>query len=200
MGTLIALNKTHFYSAFTITVLLLGLLLSSLHARAEDSAKLLVKTDLGDITIELYPEKAPATVKNFLGYVDRYYYDGLIFHRVVKDFVIQTGGFTFDLYEKEPGEAVINESGNGLKNLRGTLAMARFSDPDSARAQFFINLRNNPHLNAKAGKPGYTVFGQVLEGIEVADAIGNAKIHRIEHLTHLPVEPVRILSIRRLNQ
>jgi len=190
-------NTLSLYKALCHT-LALCLLLTSLSVRADNNPRIKVKTDLGDMTIELFAEKAPETVTNFLGYVDRYYYDGLIFHRVVKNFVIQTGGFTFDLFEKEPGEPVVNESSNGLKNLRGTLAMARYSDPDSARAQFFINLRDSAHLDATKDKPGYTVFGQVVEGMEVADAIGKSKIHRIDNLKHLPVEPVRILSIRKL--
>src|SRR5690606_20370188 len=121
-----------------------------------------VKTDKGDFTIELYPDKAPETVANFLGYANRYFYDGLIFHRVVKDFVIQTGGYTFDLSTKETDDPVINESDNGLKNRRGTLAMARHADPNSATSQFYINVRDNSSLDASAGKPGYTVFGKVV--------------------------------------
>lgn len=180
--------------------LLLTVLITSFSAWGAENPLLELKTDMGTMTIELYPEKAPATVKNFLGYVDRYYYDGLIFHRVVRGFVIQAGAFAYDLFEKEPGEPVANESANGLLNLRGSLAMARYSDPDSARAQFFINLRDNPHLDATTDKPGYTVFGRVIEGVEVADKIGNTKVQRFGELSHLPVNPVRILSIRRLEQ
>ena len=96
-------------------------------------------TDLGDIVIQLFPSKAPVTVKNFLDYVDARFYDGVIFHRVVPGFVVQTGGLTFDFVRKQTREQIVNESGNGLKNLSGTLAMARYSDPDSASSQFFIN-------------------------------------------------------------
>jgi len=165
-----------------------------------DSVKVLMKTDRGPVTFELYPDKAPATVENFLSYVHRYYYDGLIFHRVVKGFVIQTGGYTFDLMKKEPAAPVKNESSNGLKNRRGTIAMARLRDPDSANSQFYINLGNNDNLDATGGKPGYTVFGKVTEGLEVVDAIGNLRTTSNGVLTQLPVEPVQILSIREIKE
>ncbi|MAT52561.1 MAG: peptidylprolyl isomerase A [Porticoccaceae bacterium] len=159
-----------------------------------------VKTDLGEIRIELYADKAPETVRNFRNYVDRHFYDGVIFHRVVKGFMIQAGGYTFDLFEKSPGEPVVNESGNGLRNRRGTLAMARLSEPDSARAQFFINLANNRHLDPKGGEPGYTVFGRVVDGMNVVDAIAREPVRREAEFTHLPKVPVRILSITPLEQ
>lgn len=159
----------------------------------------LIKTDRGNITLELLPEEAPATVANFLSYVNRYYYDGLIFHRVVKGFVIQSGGYTFDLFQKETSEPVINESGNGLKNLRGTVAMARYSDPDSATSQFYINLSNNTNLDPANGKPGYTVFGRVIDGMEVVDEIGATPVTKRDKFSHVPQEAVQILSIRKLN-
>ena len=165
-------------------------------AALADPVSVRVKTDRGIFTLELDKDKAPATVANFLSYVHRYYYDGLIFHRVVQGFVIQSGGYTYDLFKKEPGEPVINESANGLRNLRGTIAMARNDDPDSATSQFYINLNDNPSLDFAAGKPGYTVFGKVIEGMEVVEAIGNAPVSAQGKLTHLPVEPVQILSIR----
>ena len=165
---------------------------------AEGSADLVVETDLGAFKVVLFEEKAPVTVANFLGYVRRYYYDGLIFHRVVDGFVIQSGGYTFDLHAKEPGEPIANESDNGLRNRRGTLAMARHDDPDSARAQFFINLADNSNLDPDGSKAGYTVFGEVVEGMDVVDAIGKVEVGKSGRHQHLPLEPVRILSIREI--
>jgi len=148
-----------------IRLLFLVATLSSpvVHAEAnnnsEHSVQVVIKTDFGDFTAELYPDKAPATVENFLRYVRSYYYDGLVFHRVIRNFVIQTGGYTFDLFKKSPaGDAIVNESGNGLKNRRGTLAMARHADPDSARAQFFVNLSDNNNLDPKGDHPIYPFF------------------------------------------
>ncbi|MFA5496047.1 MAG: peptidylprolyl isomerase [Porticoccaceae bacterium] len=177
--------------------LTLGLLLSGV-AAAEDSAPVRVSldTDRGEILLELYPDKAPHTVANFLDYVDRYYYDGLIFHRVVKGFVIQSGGHNFDLSAKEPGEPVVNESANGLANRRGTVAMARHADPDSARSQFYINLADNANLDPKGDKPGYTVFGKVIDGMKVVDDIGRSKTRRVDKFDNLPLEPVQILRAR----
>ncbi len=157
-------------------------------------------TDMGDIVLELYPSKAPETVDNFLDYVADYYYDGLIFHRVVDGFVIQTGGYRFDLTPaREPGEPVVNESGNGLKNRTGTVAMARHPDPDSARAQFYINLADNTNLDPAGGKPGYTVFGRVVDGMSVVEAIGRLPVRRTDRFEHLPTETVRILSARKVS-
>jgi len=184
---------------FLIKALLIVLSACSMAASSsENPVQLLVKTDAGNFTMQLYPDKAPATVENFLAYVRNYYYDGLIFHRVVKNFVIQSGGYTFDLSAKEPRDPVVNESSNGLKNTRGSVAMARHADPDSARAQFYINLKDNPTLDANKDKPGYTVFGSIVSGIEVVDAIASTAVYRKDAFTHLPVEPLRILSIREI--
>ena len=159
-----------------------------------------IKTDRGNLVLELYPEQAPATVENFLTYANGYFYDGLIFHRVVKDFVIQSGAYTYDLVRKEPDEPVVNESANGLKNRRGTIAMARLSDPDSATSQFYINLSDNPNLDAGDGEPGYTVFGRLIQGMDVADDIGNLAVAPQEKFSHLPVEPAQILSVREIEK
>ncbi len=161
--------------------------------------KVLMKTSKGDITIELYPAKAPATVKNFLAYVNAKFYDGTIFHRVIPGFMVQGGGLTPDMREKPANAAIKNEAGNGLKNDRGTLAMARYPEPDSATAQFFINLVNNDGLNHKDNSPegfGYCVFGKVIAGMDVVDAIakvptGNKRSHQ-----NVPLEPVTILSVQ----
>ena len=179
---------------YVLTVLLLILPLS---AQAE-STFVQIKTDKGSITLELYTDKAPASVKNFMDYANRYFYDGMIFHRIVNGFVIQSGGYTWDLSKKEPGDPVVNESDNGLKNLRGTIAMARMSDPDSATSQFFINLKDNPNLDPSDSKAGYTVFGKVIEGYDVVDEIGKVPSMRSGKFTDLPVDPIQILSVREL--
>jgi peptidyl-prolyl cis-trans isomerase A (cyclophilin A)/peptidyl-prolyl cis-trans isomerase B (cyclophilin B) len=146
-------------------------------AEADKNAatKVLMKTSLGDMTIELYPDKAPKTVENFLGYVNSGFYDGTIFHRVIDNFMIQGGGFTQDLHQKPTRPAIANEAKNGLSNLRGTLAMARTGDPNSATAQFFINVVDNPRLDftseANGATWGYCVFGKVISGLDVVDKI-----------------------------
>ena len=133
--------------------------------------KVLLKTSMGDITVELYPDKAPKSVENFLTYVNSGFYDGTIFHRVIATFMIQGGGFTKDLHQKSTRASIVNESKNGLSNLRGTLAMARTGDPNSATAQFFINTVDNPRLDYGDANPGYAVFGKVVAGIDVVDKI-----------------------------
>ena len=139
---------------------------------AQAPSKVLLKTSLGDITLELYPDKAPKSVENFLTYVKLGFYDGTVFHRVIAGFMIQGGGFTPDLRQKKTRAPVVNESKNGLSNLRGTLAMARTADPNSATAQFFINTVDNPRLDyAGDANPGYCVFGKVVAGLDVVDKI-----------------------------
>lgn len=165
-------------------------------AEAAASPKVKLKTNLGDIVIELNKEKAPVTVENFLGYVKKKHYDGTVFHRVIEDFMIQGGGFAVDsgrLVEKQTGKGIINEGQNGLKNDRGTIAMARTSDPNSATAQFFINVKDNAGLNYPSNG-GYAVFGKVVSGMEVVDKIravetGNAGMHQ-----NVPSTPVVIES------
>jgi peptidyl-prolyl cis-trans isomerase A (cyclophilin A) len=130
-----------------------------------------VCTDAGNFTIELYDEQAPAHAANFLRYVDRGFYMGTVFHRVIPDFVVQGGGYTRVYRSKTTLDPIVNESQNGLTNVRGTLSAARTSDPDSATSQFYVNLVDNPSLNASQGKAGYTVFGRVRSGMEVVDQI-----------------------------
>ena len=135
--------------------------------------KVRFKTNKGDIVVELNAEKAPVTVENFLKYVNKKHYDGTVFHRVIADFMIQGGGFAVEggkLVEKSTGKGIVNEGRNGLKNDRGTIAMARTADPNSATAQFFINVKDNPGLNFPSNG-GYAVFGKVVSGMEVVDAI-----------------------------
>ena len=154
-------------------------------------------TELGNIQLELYPDKAPKTVKNFLNYVENEYYDGLIFHRVIQGFVIQAGGFDQALIRKEPtGDNVINESFNGLKNAKGTIAMARLQDPDSAKAQFYINVVDNWNLDPRTHQPGYTVFGKVLSGFDVAEKISKVPTQTMGRFANVPVTPVTIIKAR----
>ena len=152
------------------------------------------KTDLGILVIDLYPKQAPETVANFLKYCEDGFYNGTIFHRVVPGFVVQGGGLTFDYVKKETREPVVNESNNGLRNHKATVAMARMPDPDSATSQFFINMRRNPHLDAKKDKPGYTVFGKVVEGMDVAMAITKEPIGK--YRDQAPDLPIRILGTK----
>lgn len=157
--------------------------------------KVKLETSLGDIVIELDEEKAPVTVANFLRYVEEGFYDGTIFHRVIPNFMIQAGGHTPDMARKPVHEPIINEASNGLKNNRGTVAMARTNAPNSASSQFFINLKNNDDLNYSGpDKPGYAVFGRIVEGMAVVDKIAAVKTMRRGAHTHVPVMPVVIKS------
>jgi peptidyl-prolyl cis-trans isomerase A (cyclophilin A) len=163
-------------------------------AKAEEANPLVImETTKGTITIELYPEEAPATVENFLWYVDNEFYDGLIFHRVIPNFMIQGGGFTKDLVKKSSNPAIKNEASNGLKNNRGTLAMARTPDPNSATCQFFINLKDNDFLNYTGpDNYGYAVFGAVIEGMDAVDAIAAVKTVTKDGYKDVPATPVVI--------
>lgn len=158
--------------------------------------RVLLETSMGNILIGLYPDEASLTVENFLAYVEAGHYDGLVFHRVIPDFMIQTGGHQADMTIREGGrESIRNESDNGLSNLRGTVAMARTADPHSASAQFFINHVDNPFLNYGARAPdewGYAVFGRVLEGMDVVDAIAAVETGVAGGMRDVPVETVSI--------
>lgn len=159
----------------------------------------LMETSMGMIKIQLDPEAAPITVKNFLDYVNSGFYDGTIFHRVVKNFVIQGGGFTPDLQPKKAGTPIRNEAGYGLKNRRGTIAMARPIEVDSATSQFFINVSDAVILNHKDDSIqgyGYAVFGRVLEGMKVVDAIAGVETGKQKGMRKVPKTPVTIRSIR----
>ncbi len=157
----------------------------------------LMTTSKGDIKIELYADKAPETVKNFLQYTESGFYDGTIFHRVIDGFMIQGGGMTKDMEQKKTQPAIKNEAYNGLKNTRGTLAMARTGDVDSATGQFFINLKDNSFLDFKAKTPrefGYCVFGKVIEGMDVVDAIKAVETGSKGMHSDVPVVPVEIIK------
>jgi len=163
----------------------------------EESTKVRLETTKGNIVVELNPQAAPITVKNFLEYVEKGFYDGVIFHRVIPNFMIQTGGFTADMAQKATNKPIVNEAGNGLKNARGTIAMARTSNPDSATSQFFINHKDNDFLNYVENRnPGYAVFGKVIEGMEVVDAIAAVKTTTKNGMADVPVEPVVIKSAK----
>ncbi|MCU0762913.1 MAG: peptidylprolyl isomerase [Hydrogenophaga sp.] len=157
--------------------------------------KVRLNTSMGDVVLELYPDKAPKTVDNFLQYVKDKHYDGTVFHRVISDFMIQGGGFTADLQQKPTRAPVPLEARNGLKNDRGTVAMARTRDPNSATAQFFINVVDNAGLNAPSPDGhGYTVFGKVIQGMDTVDkiraaAVGNQGMHQ-----NVPRTPITILQ------
>ena len=168
-------------------------------AAADANPQVLMKTSLGEIVIELYPEKAPKTVENFLKYVDDKHYNGLIFHRVIGNFMIQGGGFDKDMKQKAARAPIPLESRNGLKNDAGTIAMARTSVPDSASSQFFINTVDNASLNfPNPDGNGYAVFGKVVKGIETVKKIANVKTGRSGMHGDVPVEPVTIESVTRV--
>jgi len=163
----------------------------------EEPTKVRLETTKGKIVVELNARAAPITVKNFLEYVEKGFYDGLIFHRSIPNFMIQGGGFTADMAQKATNKPIVNEAKNGLKNARGTIAMARTSNPDSATSQFFINHKDNESLNYIQNRnPGYAVFGKVIEGMEVVDAIAAVKTTTKNGMADVPVEPVVIKSAK----
>jgi cyclophilin family peptidyl-prolyl cis-trans isomerase len=165
----------------------------------EVNPRVLMETSMGSVTMELFKDKAPITVRNFLNYVKEGFYDGLVFHRVIKDFMIQGGGMDASLQPKKTKFAIKNEAANGVSNKRGTLAMARTNVVDSATSQFFINVSDNVFLDYRGKTPdlfGYAVFGQVVDGMEVVDAIRQVKTGSQMGYTDVPVEPVTINSIK----
>ena len=159
----------------------------------------LIKTTLGDIKVELYPEKAPLTVQNFLDYVNDGHYNNTIYHRVIDGFMIQGGGFDKDFEQKPTKKPIKNEADNGLKNERGTLAMARTSEVNSASSQFFINVVNNDFLDFKSKAPheyGYCVFGKVIDGMDVVDKMRKVKTGTKGPHRDVPMENIEILSAK----
>jgi peptidyl-prolyl cis-trans isomerase A (cyclophilin A) len=161
--------------------------------------QVLFETNRGEFLVELYPEKAPKTVENFLKYVNSGFYKDTIFHRVIPRFMIQGGGFKADMTEKETLAPIVNEAGNGLLNEIGTIAMARTGDPDSATSQFFINLENNQFLNYRSPAPdliGYCVFGRVLKGMDVVREIGITPTGNVLGYSDVPKSPILIQQIK----
>ena len=166
-----------------------------------------LETSEGDITVVLFADKSPKTVENFLAHVDEGFYENTVFHRVIDNFMVQGGGFDVDLKQKNTERKVINESKNRVHNDRGTLAMARTSDPDSAGSQFFINQRNNPRLDWTPFKPGYTVFGEVITGMRIVDfmastptgnAVGTTDKGQMP-LQNVPLDPIVLLRVTRVS-
>lgn len=181
--------------ALTSAVLMTG----ATDASAASSPRVLMKTSMGNIVIELYPEKAPKTVENFLQYVDDGHYANTIFHRVIGTFMIQGGGFDKDMKQKATREPIAIESKNGLKNDRGTIAMARTSNPNSATSQFFINTVDNDSLNyPKPDGNGYTVFGKVVEGMDTVEKIAKVKTTSRGGHGDVPAEAVVIEGVSRV--
>lgn len=175
-------------------ICLLFITLSSMSAFATQVS---ITTNLGNIEVELYDNESPITVQNFLTYVDEGYYSDTIFHRVMPGFMVQGGGFTKDLVQKKSKKPIPYEGQNGLFNDRGTLAMARTSNPNSATSQFFINHVSNPFLNHGVNGYGYTVFGKVLNGMDVVDKIAAQRTGNVGPYQNVPQTPVIIKSITR---
>ena len=179
-----------------VSLLAIAALAAGVSLGAQEKPVVVIETSLGNITVELDPEKAPISVKNFLSYVDEGYYGGTIFHRVIKNFMIQGGGMTADMQPKPTKAAIRNEATNGLSNMRGTIAMARTPEGNSATAQFYINTVNNTGLDHKGLTPddfGYAVFGKVIDGMDTVDKIASVKTAPGD----VPVEAVVIKSIKR---
>ncbi len=164
---------------------------------ANKPAVVVLSTTLGDITLELYPDKAPITVKNFLSYVDSGFYSDTVFHRVIPGFMIQGGGFTEDMNQKKTQAPIKNEANNGLRNTIGSIAMARTQVVDSATAQFFINLKDNSFLDHGVRDYGYAVFGKVIKGMEIVDTIAAVHTGRKGMHQNVPLEPVIIKTAKK---
>lgn len=181
--------------AITVT-LAVGLFAVSAGAAGKNQT-VIMDTSLGKIKIELFQKESPVSVKNFLTYVKAGSYNGTIFHRVIPGFMVQGGGFTPDMKEKPTGKPIKNEAANGLRNDRGTLAMARTGNPDSATSQFFINLVNNDGLNRpRPDGFGYAVFGKVIEGMDVVDRIAEVRTGVRRGMSDVPIEPIVIKSVK----
>ncbi len=179
--------------------LLMVICLSNLSYGETKETLVLIETTMGNIKVKLYPDKAPITVKNFLDYVNSGFYEGTIFHRVISNFMIQGGGFTQDFKMKKTNPPIKNEAANGLKNKRGTIAMARTVYIDSATSQFFINVADNDfldHRNNSMEGFGYAVFGKVVEGMEVADRISKVPTGNYKGFQDVPSTPVVIKSVK----
>jgi cyclophilin family peptidyl-prolyl cis-trans isomerase len=179
---------------------LFGILLSLAFAANAANPTVSMQTNKGNIIIELYPEQAPLSVENFLAYVNDGFYNGTIFHRVINNFMIQGGGYTKEFYQDQNKELatrapIKNESDNGLSNTVGTVAMARTSDPNSASSQFYISVKDNSYLDGRPGQPGYTVFGKVIEGMDVVMAIAQVPTRKLGPTPDVPEEAVVIEKV-----
>ena len=190
-------NLMQFKKLFLVSLLLSA----SISAFAAPSVEF--QTNQGNFTVELYPDKAPKTVANFLQYVKDGFYENTIFHRVINHFMIQGGGFERDLSEKNTRASISNEAGNGLLNQTGTIAMARTADPDSATAQFFVNLFDNQFLDYVGPDPdqiGYCVFGKVTSGMDVIQKLGLSQTNTVGRYSDVPVKPIIIKSAKLLGE
>ncbi len=186
-------------AVFTLGLFALTVPASGADKAAGDAPRVSLETSKGTIVVELYPDKTPKTVENFLTYVRDGFYDGTIFHRVIKGFMIQGGGFTADMNQKPTRAPIVNEAKEGLSNERGTISMARTNDPNSATAQFFINTENNGARGLDyqgASNAGYAAFGRVVEGMDVVDAIAGVATTRKGMHADVPAEPVVIEHAR----
>lgn len=207
LETHIMIGKSCFCAVLAVAIMLCGCGDQTKTTKVKNVQRNLVKfqTSAGDIVIALNADAAPVTVKNFLGYVQAGFYDGTIFHRVMHGFMVQGGGFTTEMKQKATNDSIANEASNGLKNFRGSIAMARGGDPDSATAQFFINHVDNSRLDYVAnGNAGYAVFGKVTEGMSVVDAIARVDVttrtgtdsdNEPTTLASIPVEQIVIKSV-----
>ncbi|MFW2162842.1 peptidylprolyl isomerase [Acinetobacter beijerinckii] len=171
-----------------------GLILASSHLFANTMVDM--KTSMGNIEIELYDDKAPVSAKNFESYVKSNFYTGTIFHRVIPGFMVQGGGLDANMVEKKTKAPIVNEANNGLKNTRGTLAMARTSDPNSASSQFFINVADNNFLNKSSMDAGYAVFGKVTKGMDIVDKIVKVSTANFGMHQNVPKQPIKIISVQ----
>ena len=183
----------------SILVSLVFLLFSNLSIASQNYPQIEFTTTSGTFTVELDSNRAPTTVKNFLQYVESGFYVNTIFHRVIAGFVIQAGGFTVDLELKETLPEIINESGNGLTNQRMSLGMARSTDPHTASSQFYINVADNFSLDPMPTRWGYAVFGDVIDGFQVIDAIASNATQTMGGMQNVPVAPVIILDVKRID-
>ena len=184
---------------FAVFLAMAGAMVTSgLSEKASDNPVVVIKTSVGDITVELFKDKAPKSVENFLAYAESGYYNGTIFHRVIKGFMIQGGGLTADMNRKPAKAPIQNEANNGLKNTRGTLAMARTADVNSATSQFFINTANNAPLDYRGSTPdayGYAVFGKVTAGMDVVDKIERTATGTKGSYRDVPLQTVVLQSV-----
>jgi len=183
----------------SILVSLIFLLLSNLSIASQNYPQIEFTTTSGKFTVELDSNRAPTTVKNFLQYVESGFYVDTIFHRVIAGFVIQAGGYTVDLEEKETLPEIINESGNGLTNKRMSLGMARSTDPHTASSQFYINVADNFSLDPMPTRWGYAVFGDVIDGFQIIDAIAGNATQTMGGMQDVPAAPVIILDVKRID-
>ena len=167
---------------------------------SENYPQVEIVTTSGSFIIELDRNRAPLSVENFLSYVEEGFYENTIFHRVIEGFVIQAGGYTTEFGEKKTKPDIANESGNGLKNRRMYLGMARSNEPHTASSQFYINLVDNVSLDPMPTRWGYTVFGEVISGFEVVDAIGQSATQNFQGLQDVPVAPIIILEAKKVSQ